>query len=83
VDAVCKQLPFDGEYWRIAGTPFSYPLITVFAPDKATADIIAGSWHSRRAQLAYCELAMDSAEAQNRLGIFGRPDLAAQMRRGD
>jgi hypothetical protein len=31
----------------------------VFAPDKATADKIAGSQYGRARQRAFCELAMD------------------------
>jgi hypothetical protein len=67
MDEVFKQLPFDGCYWRIAGTPYTYPLVTVFAKDKGTADKTAGRQYSRASQRAYCELSMDSAEAQIRL----------------
>jgi hypothetical protein len=63
------------------GQVFMYPLIAVFAPDKAAADIIAGE--GRLDGRAYNELAIDSAEAQNRLGIWGRPELAAKIQRGD
>jgi hypothetical protein len=60
---------------------WAYPLVTVFAPDKATADAIAGP--GRLDGVAFFYAAMDSVEAQQRLGIFGRPDLAAKVERGD
>lgn len=74
------DIPHDG-YWTVAGQVFSYPLVTVFAADQAAADAIAGP--DARNGGAYLATAMDSAEASNRLGTWGRPDLAAQILRGD
>jgi hypothetical protein len=77
------DIPRDG-YWRTAGQVFQYPMVTVFAATKAEADVIAGPEHrvGTYDQLALSHLALDSAEASSRLGIWGRPDLAAAMMRG-
>jgi hypothetical protein len=74
-----------GGYWKRAGQVFQYPMVTVFAATKAEADEIAGPEHRVMTydQVAYCEAMLDSAEASSRLGIWGRPDLAAVMMRGD
>jgi hypothetical protein len=74
------EIPHDG-YWQVAGQVFAYPLVTVFAANKTAADLIAGpdaldGW-------LYARVAIDSALASSRLGIWGRPDLAEQMLRGD
>jgi hypothetical protein len=78
VDAT--QIPCNG-YWRRAGQVFTYPLVTVFAASKAEADQVAGPEALNGG--AYLAVAMDSAEASNRLGLWGRPDLAAAIRRGE
>jgi hypothetical protein len=79
-----SDIPRNG-YWRTAGQVFTYPLATVFAATRAEADEIAGFDNCVETydQAAFCHLALDSAEASNRLGIWGRPDLAAVMMRGD
>ncbi len=78
------DIPWDG-YWKLAGQVFQFPMVTVFASTKAEADEIAGPEHHVMTydQVAYCELMIDSAQAQNRLGIFGRPDLQDAVMRGD
>jgi hypothetical protein len=77
-------IPWDG-YWRTAGQVFSYPLATVFARTREEADAIAGPGIQVKTydQLAFGHLMLDSAEAQSRLGLWGRPDLHDDMMRGD
>lgn len=79
-----SDIPFDG-YWKTAGQVFTYPMVTVFARTAAEADEIAGPEHrvATYDNIAAVHLALDSAEAQHRLGVFG--DVAAQdaMMRGD
>ena len=79
-----NSIPHDG-YWQVAGQVFQYPMVTVFARDKAEADKIAGPEHmvATYDQLAYVYLALDCAEAIHRLGMWGRPDLVTQMEKGD
>jgi hypothetical protein len=74
------EIPHDG-YWRVAGQVFQYPLMTVFAGNQTEADKIAGP--DADDPLLVNFTAMDSAEASSRLGIWGRPDLLAQITRGD
>jgi hypothetical protein len=81
-----SEIPFES-YWRYLReeTPgvslFSFPRVTVFASSKAEADEIAGP-DAHDGVLAV-DTGLDSAEASSRLGIWGRPDLDAKMRRGD
>jgi hypothetical protein len=78
------HIPRDG-YWRTAGQVFQYPLLTVFAASAAEADAIAGLEYGFGTydNIAAVHLALDSAQASSRLGIWGRPDLFAVMLRGD
>jgi hypothetical protein len=80
-----SDIPWDG-YLRSTGLQlFTYPLATVFARTKEEADAIAGPGICVKTydQAAFCDLAFDSTLAQIRLGIFGRPDLADKVMRGD
>jgi hypothetical protein len=78
------DIPWDG-YWKTAGQVFTYPLATVFAATRAEADEIAVPEIRVETydQRSFCDLALDSTEAQIRLGIFGRPDLRDAVMRGD
>lgn len=60
---------------------YSYPLMDVWAPSKLDADNVAQPTDEDGLAQAY--LALDSAEAQIRLGVFGEPELRAKMERGD
>lgn len=79
-----SDIPWDG-HWKHAGQVFAYPMVTVFAATGAEADEIAGPEHRVETydQAALCHLLIDSAQAQIRLGIFGRPDLADAVMHGD
>lgn len=78
-------------YWRYLRcqgkqvSVFGLPLVSVFAATRAEADEIAGPENAAATydQASYVYACIDSAEAANRLGVFGRPDLAAKMERGD
>jgi len=74
------EIPPDG-YWKTAGQVFSFPMVTVFAANAKAARAIAGE--VRDDEKTQLEAAMDSAIALSRLGLWGRPDLAAAMMRGD
>jgi hypothetical protein len=63
------------------GQLFMYPLMAVWAGSKLEADNIAQP--TENDGLAKAFLALDSAEAQMRLGVFGEPGLRAKMERGD
>jgi hypothetical protein len=78
------DIPYDG-YWKRAGQVFSYPMLTVFAATAEEAGEIAGPEHRVQTydQVAYCELMLDSADAQVRLGIFGNPAAQDAVMRGD
>jgi hypothetical protein len=85
-----SEIPFES-YWahlreeQPGISIYSYPLASVFASSRAEADATAGPENAVETydQRAYFHLGLDSTEASIRLGTFGRPDLDAQMRRGD
>lgn len=72
---------------------FMYPLGAILSTDKPTADGLAvrwgmdeqdsdGKWNNQ-AIAAQVVLALDSIDAQQRLGIFGDPAARARVERGD
>lgn len=63
------------------GQLFAYPLMAVWAHNHLEADNIAQPTDDDG--LTQALLALDSAEAQVRLGVFAEPALRAQMERGD
>lgn len=60
---------------------WSYPLVSVFAPDKATADQIAGP--GRLDTDAHLTTLLDATAAKLRLGVHRNPAALAAMDRGD
>lgn len=63
------------------GRVFMFLLMAVFAPDMERARAIAQPGECDG--LSYGFLAIDSAEAQMRLGVFADPAACAAMERGD
>lgn len=65
-------------YWRVEYCPdymYTYPRVTVFAPNKRRADLIAGE--DRFDERVYRELATDAMEALSRLAYRGEDGLQA------
>jgi len=72
---------------------FIYPMGAILAPFRSLADAFAIEWGmdekdasgkwTYNAQRQQVELALDSAEAKHRLGVFGDVEAQRKMERGD